>query len=87
MTDVGDVDADGLTDILMAAPSNDVGGESKAGRSYLFTSASITGSTHTMSLDADWLFNGENSNDLSGHAMREPRGPGQGWLRRLHAER
>ena len=71
MTDVGDVDADGLTDILMAAPSNDVGGESKAGRSYLFTSAGITGSTHTMSLDADWLFNGENSNDLSGHAMAE----------------
>jgi hypothetical protein len=71
MTHVGDVDADGLSDTLMSAPSNDVGGESKAGRSYLFTSASITGSTHSLSIDADWLFNGENSNDLSGHAMAE----------------
>ncbi len=71
ITDVGDMDADGLTDVLISAPSNDVGGESKAGRSYLFTSASITSSSHTLSLDADWLFNGENSNDLSGHALAE----------------
>ena len=66
---MGDVDADGAVDILIAAPSNDVGGETKSGRSYLFTAASIVSTEHTLSADAEWLFNGEDSNDLSGHAM------------------
>ena len=63
--------ADGVADILIAAPSNDVGGETKSGRSYLFTAASITGTEHNLSADAEWLFNGENSNDLAGHSMAQ----------------
>ena len=65
----GDVDADGLNDVLIAAPSNDVGGESRSGRVYLMLATSITGSSHSASADADWLFNGTSSNDLAGHAM------------------
>jgi hypothetical protein len=65
----GDVDADGLNDVLIAAPSNDVGGESRSGRVYLMLATSITAAVHSASADADWLFNGTNSNDLAGHAI------------------
>jgi hypothetical protein len=71
MTGVGDVDGDGLDDVLVAAPSNDVGGETKSGRAYLFLSETIDSSTHSLGAEADWLFNGEDSNDLAGHAMDE----------------
>ena len=70
-TAVGDVDADGLDDLLVAAPSNDVGGETKAGRSYLFSGVNVGALVHSLGGEADWLFNGEDSNDLSGHAMDE----------------
>lgn len=65
----GDVDGDGLTDILVAAPSNDIGSESRAGRVYLMLSTSLTGTSHPMGVDSDWLFNGGNSNDLAGHSL------------------
>ena len=65
----GDIDADGLPDILVGAPSNDIGSESRAGRVYLMKATSLTGTSHPMGLDADWLFNGGKSNDLAGHAL------------------
>jgi hypothetical protein len=69
VTGAGDVDGDGLADIMVAAPANDVGGESKSGRSYLFSGVSIDSTVHSLGAEADWLFNGEDTNDLSGHAL------------------
>ncbi|MAY82068.1 MAG: hypothetical protein CL930_14970 [Deltaproteobacteria bacterium] len=68
-TTAGDVDGDGLADLLVGAPSNDVGGESRAGRSYLFLAGSIDDTSHALGSEADHLFNGQNANDLSGHAL------------------
>ena len=65
----GDMDADGIPDVVIAAPNNDVGSSSKSGRAYLFFGDGITGPTHAAGADADHLLNGASSNDLAGHAM------------------
>ena len=65
----GDIDADGFPDVLVGAPSNDIGSESRAGRAYLMKATSLTSASHPMGVDSDWLFNGAKSNDLAGHAI------------------
>ena len=64
----GDVDGDGLSDLLIGAYANDDGG-SYAGKSYLFLGASITaGGTFNLSA-ADASFVGENPGDSSGNSV------------------
>jgi hypothetical protein len=64
----GDVDGDGLDDILVGAPSNDAGG-TDAGKAYLVLGSSL-GSTGTLRLSsADYVFVGEVAGDNAGHSV------------------
>jgi hypothetical protein len=64
----GDVDGDGLDDILVGAEGNDDGGD-RAGKTYLILGASL-GATSTIDLStADYHFVGENEDDRSGYTV------------------
>ena len=65
----GDMDQDGLPDLVIAAPNNDVGSATKGGRAYLFFGDGISGPVHAAGADADHLLNGQNNNDQAGFAM------------------
>jgi hypothetical protein len=65
VSSLGDVDGDGLSDILIGAPGNDDGGNS-AGKAYLVLDTSL-GLTNTMNLSqSDYSFIGENRNAFVG---------------------
>ena len=62
----GDVDGDGLDDLLVGADGNDDGG-SDSGKAYLILGASL-GSSSTVDLSAaDYSFVGENAGDRAGN--------------------
>ncbi len=64
----GDVDGDGLDDILIGAPGQDAGG-TDAGRAYLFLAASL-GTSRSLDLSAaDFVFEGEVGDDALGTAV------------------
>jgi hypothetical protein len=64
----GDVDNDGLADILIGAPGNDDGG-SNAGKVYLILGSSLTGtSAHDLST-ASYTFVGEAAGDALGYVV------------------
>ncbi len=70
----GDVDGDGLDDLLIGAYGNDAGG-SDAGKTYLMLGSAITaqtpgsaGSTFDLST-ASYSFVGEAASDFSGHSV------------------
>ena len=64
----GDVDDDGLSDLLIGASNNDDGG-TDAGKAYLILGASL-GAVTTMNLaDADYAFVGEEAGDAAGRAV------------------
>jgi hypothetical protein len=66
---VGDVDGDGLPDILIAAPTYDWG-NADIGKTYLFLGSSILGSEGDMALAAaDFAFLGEGENHRAGTAV------------------
>jgi hypothetical protein len=68
VSSAGDVDGDGLGDLLIGAWGNDDGGSS-AGKTYLFLGASITaGGSFDLSA-ADASFVGENLGDNSGRSV------------------
>jgi hypothetical protein len=64
----GDVDGDGLADILLSAPHNDDAAVS-AGKVYLVVGDSLDGSGAFSMATADYLFVGEAESDLSGWAI------------------
>ena len=61
----GDIDGDGLDDILIGAYLNDEGG-SNTGNAYLILSTSIGSNTTINLADADYNFVGEDSNNAAG---------------------
>jgi len=68
MSSAGDVDDDGLDDLLIGAYGNDDGGSS-AGKVYLILGSSL-GSTSTIDLSAaDYSFTGESSTNYAGFSV------------------
>jgi len=66
VSSAGDVDGDGLSDLLIGAADNDDGG-SNAGKTYLVLGASVSNGTFDLS-DADASFVGESPFDFSGRS-------------------
>jgi hypothetical protein len=68
VSNAGDVDGDGLSDLLIGAYGNDDGGTS-AGKAYLILGSSL-GSSPTIDLSlADYSFVGENGDDHAGSSV------------------
>ena len=67
-TSAGDVDGDGLDDILIGAYMNDAGG-ADAGKAYLILRSSLGGSSSIDLSTADYEFIGENSGDYAGYTV------------------
>ena len=68
VSSAGDVDGDGLDDILIGAYLNNDGGN-KAGKTYLILASSL-GSSSTIDLsDADYFFVGEDASDQAGFSV------------------
>jgi hypothetical protein len=64
----GDVDGDGLDDILIGAYGNDEGGD-QAGKTYLFLGVTLASEEPLDLSDADAVFVGEEADDISGLAV------------------
>ncbi|MEE2750013.1 MAG: Ig-like domain-containing protein [Myxococcota bacterium] len=66
---LGDVDGDGLDDLIASAPGNDYGGI-YAGRSYVFLGADLpAGNVELSSSSANWRLHGEATSDQSGASL------------------
>ncbi len=68
VSSAGDVDGDGLDDILVSAHSNDDGG-ADAGKVYLVLGASLGADREIDLRNADYAFIGETKNDYAGIAV------------------
>ena len=68
VSSAGDVDGDGIGDLLIAASQNDGGGVD-AGKAYLILGASLGGSTSIDLSQADYTFVGEDPGDFSGGSV------------------
>jgi hypothetical protein len=64
----GDVDGDGLADVLVGAYGNNDGGDS-AGKAYLILGASLNGTSTIELSNADYSFVGENARDIAGYSV------------------
>ena len=68
VSSAGDVDGDGLDDIIVGAPSNDEGGE-YAGKAYLVLGASLGADSEIDLEEADYAFIGEAEPDSAGYSV------------------
>jgi len=70
VSSAGDIDDDGLDDIIIGAPYNSSGG-SYSGVAYIVLGRGLTlgGSSHTLSSTADYTLTGGASNDYTGHQV------------------
>jgi hypothetical protein len=64
----GDIDGDGVTDLLISAPFNEEGG-AKAGRVYIISGDAALRFPTLLLTDADYKFHGENAQDQAGYAI------------------
>ena len=65
----GDINGDGLSDIVISAPYNDDGG-TDAGKIYLILGSSLQEGVVPVNLsDADYMFLGENAGDYAGYSV------------------
>ena len=69
LASAGDVDGDGLSDLLIGAAYADEPSTENAGKVYLVFAASLGGSTEIDLADADYIFVAENNNDLAGYGV------------------
>jgi hypothetical protein len=65
----GDVDGDGLDDILIGSQFYDDGGDSDAGKAYLIFGSSLAGKSQIDLFDADYIFAGEDDTDNAGSSV------------------
>ncbi len=72
VSSAGDIDGDGLDDILFSDHSNSDGG-TVAGKVYLVLSDSLGDASTTDVADADYSFEGENTGDLAGDGLSDAR--------------
>ena len=68
VSDVSDIDGDGLDEIVIASPENDDGGP-QAGKVYLIFSSSLSGTTTIDLSTADYAFVGETTYDYAGYSV------------------
>ena len=68
VSSAGDVDGDGLDDLLVGASENDDNG-SNAGKAYLILGASLSSTSDIDLADADYSFVGEYSDDYAGYSV------------------
>ncbi len=71
VADAGDVDGDGLSDLLIGAMYNDQGGE-YAGKAYLVLGSGLQASSSLELADADMSWLGQSSGDLASRALAGP---------------
>ncbi len=68
VSSAGDVDGDGLADILLGAERFDTS-EDDVGRAYLFLAASLDATRERSAADADFIFTGESGDNHLGRAV------------------
>ncbi|MEP0246503.1 MAG: integrin alpha [Roseobacter sp.] len=66
VSSAGDVDGDGLADVLVGAPRADPDGKSEAGESYLLFGAALTAAEGVFNLSEGVLIKGRSGYDFSG---------------------
>ena len=67
----GDMDRDGLTDLVIGAMGHSRPGVEQAGRSYLFYAKNVEAGSHDVT-DADHIFDGEGAWDQAGYRTSGP---------------
>ncbi len=68
MGSAGDVDGDGLDDVIVGAPFNAAGG-TDAGAAHVVLGSTIAGQDEIDLAAADYTFTGEEAEDYAGHAV------------------
>ena len=73
LADLGDIDGDGCSDLLIGAPEADlISGDPNVGAAYALPCAALTSEKLSLGLDAEFAFFGDAEGDGVGHAVHGP---------------